>query len=177
MRRSLALLALAVLAFFVGTWFARPLIVKAGHTPGLSGRTHLIVKEHNLKILTGVGTFPGGTPMPLRERFRDGTTSMSAYVVPAQTVFVLTDVQACVPGSDALSIINGAIGDTGTGPGFERWRIFASFPSGAGPLGKCADIHFTGGIPYNPGSTIVVVHSSNQSFFQVNALGYETVDV
>jgi hypothetical protein len=96
MRRILLAVALAVISLAAGVILGRPSIVKAGHTAGLTGRTHLIVKEHNLKHLTG--TRQGFTPFAVNlfERTRDGLRAASPYLVPPGYIFSVANAVTLV---------------------------------------------------------------------------------
>ncbi len=171
MRRILAIAGLAFALGVVAVLVARPTIVKAGHTAGLQGRTHLVVKEHNLKQLFGFGTGQGFFQVSLRERLRDGTLTGPSYVVPAGRVFIVTDVFFSLGSS-----ISGATLRSGLSmPRF----IFDFTDDDAGQNDLTREWHFNGGIAFDPGSEVnfeVSAPLANGTVL-IDVIGYETVDV
>lgn len=176
MRRILGTLVLVAVAVLIGTFLVRPAAVRAGHTAGLTGRTHLIVKEHNLKQLWGYESGNAGTiSVGLKEMDRSGMVSSADYSVPAGRVFVINDVWISQYSSSLT--LNGWI-TAGSSPftSIPRW----SFNQQAGGTGTTHDfsVHFSGGIAFDAGSAIYF-HAANNSpvAYTIMVNGYETVDV
>ena len=173
MRRTfwLALVALTALA---GTAFvARPSAVKAGG--GLMGRTHLIVTEQKVKLLRGGPTTTVATA--LNELNRDGTVQSVDYVVPGGRVFIVTDLVVSATNTFGGSVgeIVGAIGDAGNSTQRVRFSRYYS-PAVSSSFWVTEQFHFTGGIPYNAGSTITVMGTNTTTLQEITVFGYETED-
>lgn len=165
MNRTLAstgCLMVAVFAFFL---LNRSGPLEAGHTPGHVGRTHLVVKEHNLKNLTA-GNVPqmnGPFTVTLQERDRFG--SLVPYRVPPDRVFVVTDAQGRI---STNSISLGTVWLRASG--VRRYPFYNS---------RSFDLHLTGGIAFGPDSIIEVELPATGSplTVEIEILGYETVDL
>jgi hypothetical protein len=173
MRRILSLLAVAVVAFAAASLVARPSLVKA--FAALTGRTHLIVSEQKLKMLRGGPTTT--VPTALNEVSRGGSVSPNDYVVPAGRVFVVTDVVVSATntfGGPVFEIV-GAIGDAGSGT--HRVRFSRYFPDGVSSSFWIGEhFRFTGGVPFDAGSTVTVMGTNLTTIQEVTVLGYETED-
>ncbi len=179
MRRIVSIVVLVLVGAIAVVLVARPTVVKAGHTAGLSGRTHLIVKEHNLKTLYTECT-PICSPTPaLRERFRDGSLAGSAYSVPVGRVFIVTDVltHTDLGGGQMSDLvgINLGVQAFGGGPFALRVRLVDTLPSQRTSIS--GNWHLSGGVAYEPGSSVAVDFGTGFHPTKVTVLGYETVDV
>jgi hypothetical protein len=170
MNLKLGVVAVVAVSAVAGMLLARPSFVSAGNTPGLNGRTHLIVKEHFLKHLTGSAS--GFTPFTVNlfERNRDGSLAGAPYTVPAGRVFIVTDIRLeAVGGGTQL------LGDLGIGTG-SRWTIDSARENPDHQ--RLLRESFTGGVAFDPGSSIVYVERvPGSSDVRVDVIGYETVDV
>ncbi len=165
MRRTLSILAYVLVAFLVGVFVAERSVVRAGRTAGLVGRTHLIVKEHNLKRFTTGSIAPSPTlsSHSCFEVSRTGVVSPTPYAVPAGKVLVITDVQV------------------GASPSTGAWLDSASsvlswaFGTGASPS---PSTHLTSGLVLDPGSPLAFLSfTTSGAPYAIHVLGYETVDV
>jgi hypothetical protein len=166
MHRALITTGIVVLSALAVVALSRPEAVKAGHTPGLSGRTHLIVKEHNLKRFT-TGSLPPSATIsshPCFEVSRTGVVSPTPFVVPAGTVLVITDVQA----TGTPSAPTGAWLDSASGV------ISWAFGTGAS---ASPSTHLTGGFALDPGTSLAFLTFNASLPHAVHVIGYLTVDV
>ncbi|MBI1852187.1 MAG: hypothetical protein HYR85_17745 [Planctomycetes bacterium] len=173
MRRNFVFVGLTTLCLAAGVLIGQATIVKAGSSPGLSGRTHLIVKEPNLKSLSFVAPAQGSTyTVSLRERGRDGTLGGTAYTVPVGRVFIVTDIRVDIAAGAYTS--GGNLSAKLTGPGGDRWLVRATDPN----VTDVAEDHLSGGIAYQPGSTVDITLEGGSGFLvRFDVLGYDTVDV
>ncbi len=178
MRRTVTVFTLALVAIPFGAFVVQPALVRAGHTTGFSGRTHLIVKEHNLKHLS-TDYRPFGCEFPTfprledftREVGEDGSVSNTLYVVPAGRVFVATDISfsSFRPGPTDGPVVF----QIGLGSG-ERLPLY--------PASSTGQFSLTGGLKFSPGSSVMVFATFNPTpppcsfIYRVDVLGYETVD-
>ncbi|MBI1849200.1 MAG: hypothetical protein HYR85_02540 [Planctomycetes bacterium] len=173
MRSIVASLIILVAALVVVVFVGRPLVVDAGDVGGLTGRTHLIVKEHNLKHLSGSVTAhsPVSTNLSLNLVNRSGLAT-GLYTVPANRVFVLTDVhiESGAGQLDSVLFFAKIVGSSG-----DRWFFTPDNTN----VTDTMDRHFTAGIVFDPNSTVdFFLTSQSQSGsnlpFRIDALGYET---
>ncbi len=171
MRRTLATSCLVLLAVLVAIVAVRPTSIRAGHTPGLTGRTHLIVKEHNLKQLTAtISSSTSTLTGSLHEWSRSGVVSPGTYVVPAGRVFIITEIRFQVLGGFPVT---GIVAELQSG-GLTRWIFNAASTFLHGP--------FAAGIAYDSGSTIDIFALNLTTpmvteTLRIDVIGYETVDV
>lgn len=169
MRRSTSIVVAVVAAAAMTAVVSRPSVVNA--LAGLAGRTHVIVTEDNLKTLSVEGTVSAGSPLAisLSERNRDGSLG-ATYVIPAGRVFVVTDVRVdAVPGQRNSHEFFTRL----TGPGGDRWNFWWENQDNL----DIVERSFTGGIPYDAGSTVdfLTTTSAGIGFLvRFDVLGYET---
>jgi hypothetical protein len=171
-------------AVLCSSFFALPTYLLAGHTPGLAGRTHLIVKEHNLKVLraTSVSTLacPPNVTLELQELHRDGSLSAGSYVVPSDRVFIATDVFVRFISSSPDCFTPGALQVQIGSNNVARATFGGSFgaQSTCSCLGAAGQFSLSGGIPFSPGSMIQVTSAGDvRQTYEYTVLGYETLDV
>ncbi|MBI1851544.1 MAG: hypothetical protein HYR85_14480 [Planctomycetes bacterium] len=168
MIRRLTVVAIAVVACAAGMLIARPSFVRAGQTGGLPGRTHNIVKQHNLKHLTGTGSGVIPFSFNLSERLRNGSLAPTTYVVPTDRVFVVTDLRI-----ESLGQTTNFVGDFGIGTG-QRWSIDSQRENNDHP--SIIRERFEGGLVFDPNSPIGFTMTAPLGFGQlaIDVIGYET---
>ncbi|MBI1852826.1 MAG: hypothetical protein HYR85_20995 [Planctomycetes bacterium] len=170
MRWTLSLRVMIVSALATCTVAVTATVVRAGQSIGLSGRTHLVVKEQSLKQLhfnTGVANNVCGDSLPLFLVGRTGLVSSVVYTVPRGAVFVVTDVR--ITGGNHGAYFTLSLRANGG----SRWP----FVSTTG----LAEQHFTGGLAFDPEATVdfLVQDACGGGGLRlsIDLLGYETADV
>lgn len=163
--RLATLIGVALAVLVVGPVVARPATDPFLATGGLTGRTHLIVKEPGIKRFTTGSLSPSPTVASHAcfEVSRSGVVSATPYTVPAGKVLIITDVQ--VAGSPST----GAWLDTAEGV------LGYAFGTGAS---DSIQTHLVGGLAMDPGMALAFLSfTTSGAPYVIRVLGYETEDV
>jgi len=171
MRKATQVVLTAILVATGVTMLMRPSVI--GAVAALAGRTHLVVPESGIKMLsatTATMTPPFEILVSLQERARDGSLG-GTYIVPNDKVFILTDVRLdAVPGTREGHEFFARL----AGPGGDRWLFSSITPNPA----DVQESHFASGIVYDAGSTVDFAVSSasphGDFWLRFDVLGYET---